>query len=162
MAESAPRHIASHPDHDNEQEDDDMDVDDFNQLADFVFDQSTPESGDDEAQETRPETNGGVTASGTHDVAPNGRVIRRRARKACVACHKRYVEFDISKVELTIRRKVRCDVMSRGNTCTNCRLDGITCVIRAGFVSRMIYCHETRTNLYFEQEESASEAFRGS
>ncbi|PVH69031.1 hypothetical protein DL98DRAFT_661897 [Cadophora sp. DSE1049] len=94
-----------------------MDVDDFNQLADFVFDQSTPESGDDEMQDTRPEKEGDTSTSGTHDVAPNGRIIRRRARKACVACHK---------------RKVRCDVMSRGNTCTNCRLDGITCVIRAG------------------------------
>ncbi|KAH6715892.1 hypothetical protein BKA61DRAFT_733726 [Leptodontidium sp. MPI-SDFR-AT-0119] len=93
-----------------------MDIDDFNQLADFVFDQSTPESGDDdEAQEPGPEKV--CDATSTHDVTPSGRVIRRRARKACVACHK---------------RKVRCDVLSRGNTCTNCRLDGIGCVIRAG------------------------------
>ncbi|KAH7386394.1 hypothetical protein BKA64DRAFT_142607 [Cadophora sp. MPI-SDFR-AT-0126] len=94
-----------------------MDLDDFNQLTDFVFDQSTPESGDDETQEARPEKDDDATASGVHDVAQNSRIIRRRARKACVACHK---------------RKVRCDVMSRGNTCTNCRLDGIICVIRAG------------------------------
>ncbi|KAH7317793.1 hypothetical protein BKA65DRAFT_515202 [Rhexocercosporidium sp. MPI-PUGE-AT-0058] len=92
-----------------------MDVDDFNQLTDFVFDQSTPESGDDDAQE--PPLEKDCDATSTHDVAPNGRVIRRRARKACVACHK---------------RKVRCDVLSRGKTCTNCRFDGITCVIRAG------------------------------
>lgn len=71
-----------------------MDIDDFNQLADFVFDQSTPESGDDdEAQEPGPEKV--CDATSTHDVTPSGRVIRRRARKACVACHKRYFEHDM-------------------------------------------------------------------
>lgn len=110
MAGSA-RHIEPQPDHDNEQEDDDMDIDDFNQLADFVFDQSTPESGDDEAQETRPETNCDAIASGTHDVAPNGRIIRRRARKACVACHKRYVAFDMTESQSDNPKKgsMRCD-----------------------------------------------------
>ena len=109
MAGSA-RPIDPQPDHDNEQEDENMDVDDFNQLADFVFDQSTPDSGDDEAQESRPETCDAI-ASGTHDVAPNGRIIRRRARKACVACHKRCVTFDMTGNQSNNPKKgsMRCD-----------------------------------------------------
>jgi hypothetical protein len=61
-----------------------MEVDDFNQLTEFVFDQSTPES-DEEArvEESR-------EAPPPLDSAPRERIIRRRARKACVACHKRY------------------------------------------------------------------------
>ncbi|TPX21289.1 hypothetical protein DIZ76_015245 [Coccidioides immitis] len=41
---------------------------------------------------------------------------RKRARMACIWCHE---------------RKVRCDVSIHGNPCTNCRLDGHECAIRA-------------------------------
>ncbi|KAL2065772.1 hypothetical protein VTL71DRAFT_3442 [Oculimacula yallundae] len=64
-----------------------MDIDDFNQLTEFIFDHSTPESGEEDNQE--PQIEKDCDATNAHDVAPNGRVIRRRARKACVACHKR-------------------------------------------------------------------------
>lgn len=41
--------------------------------------------------------------------------VKRRAAKACLSC--RY-------------RKVRCDVLGSGPPCTNCRLDGVDCVIK--------------------------------
>lgn len=62
-----------------------MEVDDFNQLTEFVFDQSTPESDEEiRIEESR-------EAPPPRDSAPRERIIRRRARKACVACHKRYI-----------------------------------------------------------------------
>lgn len=44
------------------------------------------------------------------------RAYKRRSSKACVSCH---------------NRKVRCDVVSGGWPCTNCRLDGVDCVLKA-------------------------------
>lgn len=41
--------------------------------------------------------------------------VKRRAAVACSSCR---------------NRKVRCDVTSRGTTCTNCRLDNIRCVLK--------------------------------
>jgi hypothetical protein len=111
-----------------------MEADDFNQLTEFVFDQSTPESD----EETRIEET--QDAPPSHDSTPRpGRIIRKRARKACVACHKRYTLFNLKIDRLLIEaRKVRCDVLSRGHTCTNCRLDGITCVIRSGYGTKTL------------------------
>lgn len=90
-----------------------MDVDDGS------FDASTPDSEEEEAQTQQ---NAPARQQRTR---PGDRVIRRRARKACVECHK---------------RKVRCDVLSRGSVCTNCRLDGLQCVLRAteGYLSQLI------------------------
>ncbi|KAL1889582.1 hypothetical protein Sste5346_008831 [Sporothrix stenoceras] len=42
------------------------------------------------------------------------RTVKRRASRACLSCR---------------ARKVRCDVLSCGLPCTNCRLDGIQCVL---------------------------------
>jgi hypothetical protein len=68
-----------------------MDVDDLNQLTEFLLDKSTtPES--DEAQ--IPEESHDVPSQ--REAAPQGRIIRRRARKACIACNKRYVRFHLS------------------------------------------------------------------
>ncbi|CEJ94367.1 Putative Cutinase transcription factor 1 beta [[Torrubiella] hemipterigena] len=44
-----------------------------------------------------------------------GRVVKRRSPKACVSCH---------------NRKVRCDVVNGGWPCTNCRLDGVDCLLK--------------------------------
>jgi len=41
--------------------------------------------------------------------------IKRRAAKACLSCR---------------HRKVRCDVVTDGPPCTNCRLDGVNCIIK--------------------------------
>ncbi|VUC23904.1 unnamed protein product [Clonostachys rosea] len=41
-------------------------------------------------------------------------IARRRAAKACLSCR---------------NRKVRCDVVSGGHPCTNCRLDGVGCTV---------------------------------
>ncbi|EXJ75372.1 uncharacterized protein A1O5_02068 [Cladophialophora psammophila CBS 110553] len=53
----------------------------------------------------------GASAAG---LGPKGRAARRRASKACYSCR---------------TRKVRCDVVERGVPCTNCRLDGVECVL---------------------------------
>lgn len=45
---------------------------------------------------------------------PSDDQIKRRAAKACLSCR---------------HRKVRCDVVG-GVPCTNCRLDGVSCVIK--------------------------------
>ncbi|CAK7200318.1 hypothetical protein SEUCBS139899_003009 [Sporothrix eucalyptigena] len=45
----------------------------------------------------------------------NKRALKRRAHKACLSCR---------------NRKVRCDVVSRGQPCTNCRLDGVDCAVK--------------------------------
>ena len=45
----------------------------------------------------------------------NDRASKRRASKACLSCR---------------NRKVRCDVVSGGHPCTNCRLDKLDCVVR--------------------------------
>lgn len=108
-----------------------MDNTDFDQLNDFVFDASTPNSDEDIEQEPA------QSSPATSGRAPEGRIIRRRARKACVACHKRYMPFYLDfdcGIDPDFGRKVRCDLMSRGTTCTNCRLDGVTCVVRTGRV----------------------------
>ena len=58
-------------------------VDGLSKLAEFVFDQFTPESDD----ETRIDESPDVPLS--LQPAPRDRTRRRRARKACVACNKR-------------------------------------------------------------------------
>lgn len=64
-----------------------MDTSDFNELAEFVFDQSTPESDEGTHLDESPDV-----------LLPHSRMLpnrrgRRRARKACVACNKRYFLF---------------------------------------------------------------------
>jgi hypothetical protein len=59
------------------------DVEDFAELAEFVFDQSTPESDD----ETHIIESPGAPRSCLS--VPTGRTGWRRARKACVGCHNR-------------------------------------------------------------------------
>lgn len=61
------------------------------------------------------------TSSAGLDSNGNTKPVKRRAAKACAACR---------------ARKVRCDVMQRYHvtpegtvTCSNCTMDGITCVI---------------------------------
>lgn len=46
-----------------------------------------------------------------------GRVVKRRASKACQCCRS---------------RKVRCDVVDSGIPCTNCRLDEVECCVTEG------------------------------
>lgn len=87
-----------------------MDVDDV------LFDASTPDSDEEDQHQQLPEESSSKTQQHSQRKSTE-KVIRRRARKACVECHK---------------RKVRCDVLSRGSICTNCRLDGLQCVLRAG------------------------------
>lgn len=77
-----------------------MEFDDFNQLTEFVFDQSTPESDEEAPTEERTENRDAAT---TRDSAPKGRIIRRRARKACVACHKRYLSSVVLNSALDIK-----------------------------------------------------------
>ncbi|KAH7142207.1 fungal-specific transcription factor domain-containing protein [Dactylonectria macrodidyma] len=45
----------------------------------------------------------------------NDRASKRRASKACLSCR---------------NRKVRCDVLSGGHPCTNCRLDKLDCIVK--------------------------------
>lgn len=45
-----------------------------------------------------------------------GRVVKHRSSTACQACR---------------ARKVRCDVVNNGSRCTNCRLDGMECIVLA-------------------------------
>jgi hypothetical protein len=59
------------------------DVEDFAELAEFVFDQSTPESDNETGIDDSP------GAPPSRLSMPIGRTGRRRARRACVACHKR-------------------------------------------------------------------------
>lgn len=66
-----------------------MEVDDYNRLTDFIFDQSTPESDEETRVDEGRDAADAADAAPARDSAPRGRIIRRRARKACVACHKR-------------------------------------------------------------------------
>ncbi|KAF5010959.1 hypothetical protein FDECE_2922 [Fusarium decemcellulare] len=45
----------------------------------------------------------------------NDRACKRRASKACLSCR---------------NRKVRCDLVSGGHPCTNCRLDTLDCIVK--------------------------------
>lgn len=45
----------------------------------------------------------------------NVKNVKRRAGRACATCH---------------RRKVRCDLLTSGVPCTNCRIDGEACQLR--------------------------------
>lgn len=69
-----------------------MDMDDFHQLTDFGFDPSTPSSDEEDVHE-RPPSQGPPRL---RKAASNNRVVRKRARKACVACHNRYCENAVS------------------------------------------------------------------
>lgn len=64
-----------------------MDFLDSSQLTELDFDFSTPESDNsiliDESQDVLP----------SRDYITPSRTVRRRARKACIACHKRYSLF---------------------------------------------------------------------
>lgn len=51
----------------------------------------------------------------------NDRASKRRASKACLSCR---------------NRKVRCDVVSGGHPCTNCRLDKFECIVRESYRGR--------------------------
>ncbi|CZR58614.1 uncharacterized protein PAC_08506 [Phialocephala subalpina] len=84
---------------------------DFSAITDFLADAGTPSEEHEENQQQGPQA-----ATPPKDQTSGGRIIRRRARKACVECHK---------------RKVRCDVLTRGQVCTNCRLDGLPCRLPA-------------------------------
>lgn len=64
------------------------------------------------------------------EAADEARVIRRRAAKACVSCR---------------TRKVRCDILVKGDRCTNCCLDNLECVVKSskrgrGAVDREATC----------------------
>lgn len=67
----------------------------------------TSQSGDTERPQ-RPETN-----KRTGDDLQPETGAKRRAARACLSCR---------------NRKVRCDVLSGGAPCTNCRLDSVSCV----------------------------------
>ncbi|KAJ4248462.1 hypothetical protein NW762_012799 [Fusarium torreyae] len=64
--------------------------------------------GDDEASEGRSQKRA------SWDDCAQERSSKRRASRACLSCR---------------NRKVRCDVVGRGVPCTNCRLDGVDCVV---------------------------------
>lgn len=70
-------------------------------------------SDDDDFEPHRPASS---SASGANKRRADGLqpqiIVKRRASRACLICR---------------RRKVRCDVTSRGAPCTNCRLDDVTC-----------------------------------
>jgi hypothetical protein len=55
-----------------------------------------------------------ASAAGLDGANGTGRVVKRRASKACRCCR---------------ARKVRCNVTEHGAPCTNCRLDEVECVV---------------------------------
>ena len=67
----------------------------------------------------------------TKDAQENqSRPTKRRASKACACCR---------------ARKVRCNVVENGVPCTNCRLDGVECVLMESRRRRSAkYCSITR------------------
>lgn len=108
-----------------------MDLNDY-----LAIDEDIPDSSEhDEQRSQRQESQSSDPPNPTpKEKASSGRIIRRRARKACVECHKRQATTKYAvqrKAYLTQHRKVRCDVLTRGQVCTNCRLDGQPCIIRS-------------------------------
>lgn len=69
--------------------------------------------------------------------------IRKRARRACLSCR---------------ARKVRCDVLQNGSSCTNCRLDHRQCIVRHRAARRKSYSTTPRSHAQSENQAASTKS----